>query len=119
MAGRQRAHRKARRRLAVLEEQRTPGYSATRPWTSAPVASTPSSPSSRTYPGARGPRDHSVGGRWPAWGGPHATFPAVTATYAAEQVFYFGDDGLLRRLDYTVDVGAGALAAEMTSRAAI
>jgi hypothetical protein len=56
-----------------------------------------------------GLRDQPVGGRWPAWGRPLATFPTVIATCTAEQVFYFSEDGVLRRLDYTV--GAGALAA--------
>lgn len=109
MAGRQRAHRKARRRLAVPEEQRIPRR-IRRPDRRHlhPVAR---APSSRTYPGVRGPRDHFVGGRWPAWGRPHATFPAVIATHTAGQVFYFGDDGRLRRLDHTVDVDAGAPAA--------
>jgi hypothetical protein len=105
-------HRKARRRLAVLEEQRIPrlfGDRAVDICTRRQHAVlTPSSP---TYPGVRGPRDQPVEGRWPAWGRPHATVPAVIATHTGEQVFYFGEDGLLRRRDYTVDVGAGALAA--------
>jgi hypothetical protein len=96
MAGRQRAHRKARRRLAILEEQRIPrlfGDRAVDICTRRQHAVL--TPSLRIYPGVRGPRDQPVGGRWPAWGRPHATFPAVIATYTAEQVFYFGEDGLL------------------------
>jgi hypothetical protein len=39
-----------------------------------------------------------------------ATFPASITTHSAEQVFYFGDDGLLRRLDYTVEADGGRAA---------
>ena len=45
------------------------------------------------------------------WRRLHVTFPAAIATHSADQVFYFGADGLLRRLDYTVEVNAGALVA--------
>jgi hypothetical protein len=40
------------------------------------------------------------------WRRLRATFPASITTHSAEQVFYFGDDGLLRRLDYTVEADA-------------
>ena len=33
--------------------------------------------------------------------------PPSIATHSTEQTFYFGDDGLLRRLDYNVDVNVG------------
>jgi hypothetical protein len=33
-----------------------------------------------------------------------ATYPPTIATHTAEQTFYFGDDGLLRRHDYTAEV---------------
>jgi hypothetical protein len=36
------------------------------------------------------------------------TFPPEIATHSAEQVFYIGADGLLRRHDYDVDVAKGA-----------
>jgi hypothetical protein len=39
-----------------------------------------------------------------------ATFPPEITTHSAEQVFYFGDDGLLRRLDYTVEADGGRAA---------
>ena len=39
-----------------------------------------------------------------------ATFPASITTHSAEQVFYFGDDGLLRRVDYTVEADGGRAA---------
>ena len=110
-------HRKARRRLAVLEEQRIPrlfGDRAVDICTRRQHAVlTPSSP---TYPGVRGPRDQPVEGRWPAWGRPHATVPAVIATHTGEQVFYFGEDGLLRRMDYTVGVSALAAHTPVATR---
>jgi hypothetical protein len=37
------------------------------------------------------------------WRRLNVTFPTSITTHSAEQVFYFGDDGLLRRLDYTVE----------------
>jgi hypothetical protein len=45
------------------------------------------------------------------WRRLHVTFPSTIATHTAQQIFYFGADGLLRRLDYTVDVNANARAA--------
>jgi hypothetical protein len=44
----------------------------------------------------------------------HVTFPASITTHSAEQVFYFGADGLLRRLDYTTEVNAGDPVAHYT-----
>lgn len=41
-----------------------------------------------------------------------ATFPAAIATHSAEQIFSFGDDGLLRRLDYAVDIDGGTRMAD-------
>ena len=37
-----------------------------------------------------------------------ATFPNSVASHTREQVSYFGEDGLLRRHEYTVDVMDGA-----------
>jgi hypothetical protein len=37
----------------------------------------------------------------------HARFPASIATHGGLQDFYFGDDLLLRRHDYNVDVAGG------------
>ena len=54
-----------------------------------------------------------AGGR-PDLGRLHATFPASITTHSAEQVFYFGADGLLRRLDYTTEVNAGDPVAHYT-----
>src|ERR1700760_2454693 len=38
------------------------------------------------------------------WRGLRARFPSAIATHSARQEFYFGDDGLLRRHDYHVEV---------------
>lgn len=43
------------------------------------------------------------------------TFPENIATHSREQVSYFGEDGLLRRHDYTVDVSGGAPGANYAS----
>ncbi len=41
------------------------------------------------------------------WHRLRATLPPEITTHSAEQIFYFGDDGLLRRLDYTVEADGG------------
>jgi hypothetical protein len=46
------------------------------------------------------------------WRGLRARFPDAIASHSAEQDFYFGDDGLLRRHDYHVDVAGGFPAAQ-------
>lgn len=46
------------------------------------------------------------------WHGLRATFPPDIATHSTEQDFYFGDDLLLRRHDYYVDVAGGFAAAQ-------
>ncbi|KVS39923.1 hypothetical protein [Burkholderia ubonensis] len=43
------------------------------------------------------------------------TFPDAIASHSREQVSYFGEDGLLRRHDYTVDVMGGARGANYAS----
>jgi hypothetical protein len=43
------------------------------------------------------------------------TFPESVASHSREQVSYFGEDGLLRRHDYTVDVMGGARGANYAS----
>lgn len=47
-----------------------------------------------------------------SWRGLRATFPAAIASHSTTQEFYFGDDGLLRRHDYRVDVAGGFAAAQ-------
>ncbi|CAB3764240.1 hypothetical protein [Paraburkholderia humisilvae] len=43
------------------------------------------------------------------------TFPDLIASHSREQISYFGQDGLLRRHDYTVDVMGGATGANYAS----
>jgi hypothetical protein len=43
------------------------------------------------------------------------TFPDSIASHTREQISYFGEDGLLRRHDYTVDVMGGAQGANYAS----
>jgi hypothetical protein len=46
------------------------------------------------------------------WRGLRAVFPPEIISHSAAQEFYFGDDGLLRRHDYQVDVSGGFAAAQ-------
>jgi hypothetical protein len=46
------------------------------------------------------------------WHGLRARFPDKIASYSKEQDFYFGDDFLLRRHDYNVEVAGGFPAAQ-------
>ena len=46
----------------------------------------------------------------------HAFFPGTLATHSPVQTFYFGEDLLLRRHDYNVDVAGGFAAAQLTSQ---
>lgn len=59
------------------------------------------------------------GESWPengeVWHRLHVEFPPSIATHTAKQTFYFGDDGLLRRLDYNVDVNVGVAVAHYVS----
>jgi hypothetical protein len=48
------------------------------------------------------------------WRRLNVTFPASITTHSPEQVFYFGADGLLRRLDYTTEVNADDRVAHYT-----
>ncbi|MFE1855788.1 hypothetical protein [Streptomyces sp. NPDC059489] len=45
------------------------------------------------------------------WHRLEVNFPPTIVTHSAQQTFYFGDDGLLRRLDYNVDVNVGVAVA--------
>ena len=67
-----------------------------------------------TYPGVQAREISPWQEDGQTWRGLHATFPASITTHSAEQVFYFGADGLLRRLDYTVEVNAGVRVAHYT-----
>ncbi|MFF7984403.1 hypothetical protein ACFZDK_35720 [Streptomyces sp. NPDC007901] len=46
------------------------------------------------------------------WRGLRVTFPACIASHSTVQDFYFGDDRLLRRHDYHVDIAGGFAAAQ-------
>jgi len=56
-----------------------------------------------TYPGVQAREISPWQEDGQTWRRLHVTFPASITTHSAEQVFYFGADGLLRRLDYTTD----------------
>jgi hypothetical protein len=49
------------------------------------------------------------------WRRLQVTFPDSTASHSRKQISYFGEDGLLRRHDYTVDVMGGATGANYAS----
>jgi len=49
------------------------------------------------------------------WRGLKVTYPADIAAHTKEQVLYYGEDGLLRRQDYSVDVMGGAQGANYAS----
>jgi hypothetical protein len=49
------------------------------------------------------------------WRRLRVTYPPTIATHNAEQIFYFGDDGLQRRHDYTAEVVKGSPAAHYTT----
>jgi hypothetical protein len=48
-----------------------------------------------------------------------ARFPESVATHSRVQDFFFGEDFLLRRHDYTVDIAGGFAAAQLTSDYAV
>jgi hypothetical protein len=50
-----------------------------------------------------------------AWGGLRVEFADDIASHSRLQDFYFGDDGLLRRHDYHVDIAGGFAAAQYVS----
>jgi len=50
-----------------------------------------------------------------AWRRLRATFPASIATHSAEQVFYFDQQGLLKRHDYEVEISGRTAAAHYVS----
>jgi hypothetical protein len=45
------------------------------------------------------------------WRAVRVRFPPSYVTHTAEQVLYFGADGLMRRQDYVVDIAPGGMAA--------
>jgi hypothetical protein len=57
--------------------------------------------------------------RWPEngeqWRRLHVVWPGNLATHSTEQTLYFGDDGLIRRHDYDVEISGGTAAAHYIS----
>ncbi|MGV9384599.1 hypothetical protein ACWDRB_52900 [Nonomuraea sp. NPDC003707] len=65
-----------------------------------------------TYPGM----ESREGARWEesgeAWRRLHVKYPDSIAAHSSEQTFYFAENGMLRRLDYNVDVNVGVAVAQ-------
>ena len=57
--------------------------------------------------------------RWPEageqWRRLRVTWPGYLATHSTEQTLYFGEDGLIRRHDYDVEIAGGNSAAHYIS----
>ncbi len=68
-----------------------------------------------TYPGFRTEELPEWEENGETWRRLKVTFPDSIASHNREQVSYFGEDGLLRRHDYTVDVMGGAQGANYAS----
>ncbi|REE58072.1 hypothetical protein BX257_0473 [Streptomyces sp. 3212.3] len=64
-----------------------------------------------TYPGVTSREGERCVENGEVWHRLEVHFPRSIATHCARQTFYFGDDGLLRRLDYNVDVNVGVAVA--------
>jgi hypothetical protein len=67
-----------------------------------------------TYPGVQADETSPWQENGETWRRLNVAFPANITTHSAEQVFYFGADGLLRRLDYTTEVNADDRVAHYT-----
>src|SRR5262249_47365178 len=67
-----------------------------------------------SYPGvsAREIDAHQEGDE--TWRRLHVTFPTSIATHSPEQVFYFDESGMQRRLDYSLEVDGGRPMSEYT-----
>lgn len=61
-----------------------------------------------TYPGVEARETDPWEEEGETWHRLRVTFPTTVATHSEEQLFYFGDDYLLRRLDYQPDVTSRA-----------
>lgn len=68
-----------------------------------------------TYPGFRTEELPEWKEDGEVWRRLKVTFPDTVASHSREQISYFGEDGLLRRHDYTVDVMGGAQGANYAS----
>ncbi|MFE7789773.1 hypothetical protein [Streptomyces sp. NPDC057460] len=95
------------------------GYDLTSPWESLQVGyfigyamwNYLTTPFLFTYPGVASREVEPWTENGEVWRRLHVVFPRSLATHCAEQTFYFGADGLLRRLDYDVDVNVGVAVA--------
>jgi hypothetical protein len=67
-----------------------------------------------TYPGVEAGETSPWQEDGETWRRLNVTFPTSITTHSRDQVFYFGADGLLRRLDYTTDVNANDRVAHYT-----
>ncbi|HWX29944.1 MAG TPA: hypothetical protein VNZ53_21210 [Steroidobacteraceae bacterium] len=72
-------------------------------------------PFSLTLPGARVGEIEPIAEHGETWQGLDVIMPDNIATHSRIQRFYFGDDFLLRRQDYTLDVAGGAYVANYAS----
>ncbi|CAE6808068.1 hypothetical protein [Paraburkholderia haematera] len=68
-----------------------------------------------TYPGFETEEQSEWEENGEVWRRLKVTFPDSIASHSREQISYFGEDGLLRRHDYTVDVMGGARGANYAS----
>ena len=113
---------------AVVEELLDPrasfaGHEFTTPWTRLQLAyfsgyamwTYVTEPFSLTFPGVRA---DEIGG-WTEDGRDFRrlliTYPDTIATHSPQQTLYIGEDGLIHRRDYTVDIAGNTPAAEYTS----
>ncbi|MFJ8722230.1 hypothetical protein [Streptomyces sp. NPDC093269] len=95
------------------------GYELTSPWESLQVGyfigyamwNYLTTPFLFTYPGVTSREGEQWTENGEVWHRLEVNFPPTIATHSAQQTFYFGDDGLLRRLDYNVDVNVGVAVA--------
>lgn len=68
-----------------------------------------------TYPGFQTEELSTWQENGETWRRLRVTFPDSVTSHSREQISYFGEDGLLRRHDYTVDVMGGARGANYAS----
>ncbi|MEU1198779.1 hypothetical protein ABZ446_21450 [Streptomyces sp. NPDC005813] len=99
------------------------GYDLTSPWNQLQVGyfigyamwNYLTTPFLLDYPGVSSREGEPWSENGEVWRRLNVEFPSSIATHTAEQTFYFGDDGLLRRLDYNVDVNVDVAVAHYVS----
>jgi hypothetical protein len=112
----------------VVEELTDPrasfaGHVLTTPWTRLQLAYFSGSamwtylaePLSLTFPGVQTEEIASASESGRKFRRLRVTFPSSIATLSTEQVLYIGDDGLIHRRDYSVDIAGGSPAAHYVS----